>query len=94
MLSKEINYKKLLEDFYNNKYLKKFYKNKSKYALDLELSFSKQRFKIFNKINLNYYQENFISDYSIYKSLIFSRINLDSKKLKSFELDFEKKICQ
>ena len=91
MLSKEINYKKLLEDFYNNKYLKKFYKNKSKYALDLELSFSKQRFKIFNKINLNYYQENFISDYSIYKSLIFSRINLDSKKLKSFELDFEKK---
>ena len=91
MLSKEINYKKLLEDFYNNKYLKKFYKNKSKYALDLELSFSKQRFKIFNKINSNYYQENFISDYSIYKSLIFSRINLDSKKLKSFELDFEKK---
>ena len=91
MLSKEINYKKLLEDFFKNKYLKKFYENKSKYALDLELSFSKQRFKIFNKINLNYYQENFISDYSIYKSLIFSRINLDSKKLKSFELDFEKK---
>ena len=91
MLSEEINYKKLLEDFFKNKYLKKFYENKSKYALDLELSFSKQRFKIFNKINLNYYQENFISDYSIYKSLIFSRINLDSKKLKSFELDFEKK---
>ena len=50
MLSKEINYKKLLEDFYKNKYLKKFYKNKSKYALDLELSFSTQRFKIFIKI--------------------------------------------
>lgn len=78
MLSAEFNARLILEQFEDNDFLQKFYKDPSKYAFPLELSFLASRFQqLKNELSVNDLFKSFtISDYFINKSLIFARQTL------------------
>ncbi len=78
MLSQELNTRLILEQFEDNDFLPKFYKDPSKYAFPLELSFLAARFQqLRDELSVNdLFRPQIISDYFINKSLIFSRKTL------------------
>lgn len=78
MLSQELNTRLILEQFEDNDFLPKFYKDPSKYAFPLELSFLAARFQqLRDELSVNdLFRPHIISDYFINKSLIFSRKTL------------------
>lgn len=76
----------MLENFENNPYLKHFYQDLSKYALQLELSFLADRFK--QQKEFLYFDKNIVSDYLFDKSLIFANINLSKEELAIFKAAF------
>jgi len=79
MLSEELDARLILEEFDDNPFLPKFYKEPEKYAFQLELSFLAERYQqLREKLNSHdLFQPFTVSDYIINKSLIFSRKNLD-----------------
>lgn len=89
MLATKCNAKLILEEFEENDFLPKFYKNPDRYAFPLELSFLASRFHQFknNVINPELFFDHLISDYIFPKSLIFSR-----KTLQPDEYELYKKL--
>lgn len=83
--------KLLLEEFEDNPFLAKFYEEKEKYSFPLELAFLASRYhqvkNVIEKRDL--FQDNIVSDFVLYKSLVFASINL-----KGDELDLYKKLFQ
>lgn len=78
MLSNDLNTRLILEQFEENDFLPKFYKDPDKYAFPLELSFLASRFQQL-KTELSatdIFRSVIISDYFISKSLIFSKATL------------------
>lgn len=78
MLSADLNSRLILEQFEENDFLPKFYKDPDKYAFPLELSFLASRFQQL-KTELSatdIFKSVIISDYFISKSLIFSKATL------------------
>lgn len=78
MLSADLSTRLILEQFEENDFLPKFYKDPEKYAFPLELSFLASRFQQL-KIELSVtdlFRNTIISDYFINKSLIFSKATL------------------
>ncbi|NTW23827.1 MAG: deoxynucleoside kinase [Lentimicrobium sp.] len=77
-LSHEFNTRLILEQFEDNDFLPKFYKDPSKYAFPLELSFLAARFQqLRDELSVNdLFRPITISDYFINKSLIFARKTL------------------
>ena len=77
-ISADFNTKLMLERFIDNPFLAKFYKNPRDFAFKLEMSFLADRYQQTNKdlSQLNFFNNNIISDYDVHKSLIFSKINL------------------
>ena len=84
MLSNDLNAKLMLEEFEENPFLKKFYKEPSRYAFQLELSFLAERFQqVQTEIqHLDLFQELVLSDYMIEKCLIFAKNNLDQQSIR------------
>lgn len=78
MLSTEYNARLILEQFEDNDFLPKFYRDPQKYAFPLELSFLASRFQqLKTQLSVNDLFKSFtISDYFINKSLIFARQTL------------------
>lgn len=92
MLSAEMEVTLLLEQFEDNSFLPKFYKEPSRYAFPLEMSFLASRFnQLKGKLN-NYslFGDGVIADYCLFKSLVFAKINLEDDEyhlfLKMFEI--------
>jgi deoxyadenosine/deoxycytidine kinase len=83
--------KLLLEEFEDNPFLAKFYQEKDKFSFPLELSFLASRYhQVKNQIEKrDLFQETIVSDFVLYKSLVFASINL-----KGDELDLYKKLFQ
>lgn len=83
-LANHFNAAPVLEQFAENPFLPLFYENRKQYALPLELSFLKDRYLQLQSLKelLNTSQV-IIADYSIYKSPLFAKNNLDEKE---FEL--------
>jgi deoxyguanosine kinase len=83
--------KLLLEEFEDNPFLAKFYQEKDKYNFALELSFLASRYhQVKNQIEKrDLFQEIIVSDFVLYKSLVFASINLEGD-----ELDLYKKLFQ
>ena len=79
-ISADFNTKLMLERFIDNPFLPKFYENPRDFAFKLEMSFLADRYQQTNEdlSQLNFFNKNIISDYDIHKSLIFSKINLNS----------------
>jgi len=78
MLSERLNARLILEQFEDNDFLPKFYRDPSKYAFPLELSFLASRFQqLKNELSVtDIFRPLTISDYFITKSLIFARKTL------------------
>ena len=77
-IAKDYNAKLIPEDFAENPFLPKFYKNPEKYSFPLELSFLADRFHQLNKDlrNRDLFKSFVVSDYYFTKSLIFARNTL------------------
>ena len=79
-ISADFNTKLMLERYIDNPFLVKFYENPRDFAFKLEMSFLADRYQQTNEdlSQLNFFNKNIISDFDIHKSLIFSKINLNS----------------
>ncbi len=77
-ISEDFNAKLVLERFADNPFLPKFYEDQSRYAFPLEMSFLADRYQQFTDDTSQYdlFKSFMVSDYDIYKSLIFARITL------------------
>jgi deoxyadenosine/deoxycytidine kinase len=90
-LAKHYSAKLLLEEYEENPFLVKFYEEKDKYNFPLELSFLASRYhQVKNEIEKrDLFQDKIVSDFVLYKSLVFASINL-----KGDELELYKKLFQ
>jgi deoxyguanosine kinase len=90
-IAEEYNAKLILEQFEDNSFLPKFYKEPDKYAFPLELSFLAERFEQL-KTELTHrdlFRSFTISDYFINKSFIFARKNLPDDTFALYKKLFE-----
>lgn len=78
MVSEDFNAKLILERFKDNPFLPKFYENKERYAFPLEMSFLADRYQQLSDDLAQYdlFTDFVISDYDVFKSLIFAKITL------------------
>ena len=80
----------LLEQFANNPFLPKFYKNPKEYAFPLELFFMAERYSQLKKHKeQDLFQPITIADYFFIKSKLFSDTNLGSDERRLFNRLFE-----
>lgn len=85
----EFGGKVILERFKDNPFLPKFYKDSSRYAFPLEMSFLADRYQQFldDIRQFDLFSDFVIADYDIYKSLIFAEVTLQPE-----EFDLYKKL--
>ena len=78
LLSNQFNAKLVLERFADNPFLPKFYKDKERYAFPLEMSFLADRYQQLSDdlAQFDLFKNFIISDYYIFKSLIFAQVTL------------------
>jgi deoxyguanosine kinase len=90
-ISQDYNAKLILEQFEENSFLPKFYKEPDKYAFPLELSFLAERFEQLKKelTHRDLFKSFTISDYFISKSFIFARKNLPDDTFALYKKLFE-----
>ena len=76
--ARDVNAKLVLERFEENPFLPKFYKDPSRYAFPLEMSFLADRYQQLTDDLSQYdlFKTSVISDYFVFKSLIFSKVTL------------------
>jgi 2-amino-4-hydroxy-6-hydroxymethyldihydropteridine diphosphokinase len=77
-IAQDFNAKLILERFADNPFLPKFYKEPERYAFTLEMSFLADRYQQISDdlSQLDLFKDFMVSDYDVYKSLIFSKITL------------------
>ena len=78
LLSNQFNAKLVLERFADNPFLPKFYEDKERYAFPLEMSFLADRYQQLSDdlAQFDLFKNFIISDYYIFKSLIFAQVTL------------------
>ena len=78
MIAQEFNAKLILEQFADNPFLPKFYKEPDKYSFQLELSFLAERYQQLNNelTSRDLFKPFTVADYYFMKSLIFARSTL------------------
>jgi len=86
MIAEQFNGKLILEQFEDNSFLPKFYKEPDKYAFPLEMSFLAERYQQLKDqlTKQDLFKTFTISDYLFNKSLIFARNNLQSDEYALF----------
>ncbi|MGI9547729.1 MAG: 2-amino-4-hydroxy-6-hydroxymethyldihydropteridine diphosphokinase [Flavobacteriaceae bacterium] len=74
--------KLILERFADNPFLPKFYKDQARYAFPLEMSFLADRFQQFtdDTSQFDLFKSFMVSDYDVFKSLIFAEITLQEEE--------------
>lgn len=84
-IAEDFNGKLVLERFADNPFLPKFYEDQGRYAFPLEMSFLADRYQQFTDDTSQYdlFKSFMVSDYDIYKSLIFAQVTLQKEE---FEL--------
>ena len=77
-LSKDLNKELVLEGYMDNPFLEKYYENPDKYALNVELTFLTDRCRQLSDFNnqISLFSSGLVSDYDIFKSLVFAGISL------------------
>lgn len=78
MIAHDFNAKLILERFADNPFLPKFYKEPKRFAFTLEMSFLADRYQQISDdlSQLDLFKDFIVSDYDVFKSLIFSKITL------------------
>jgi deoxyguanosine kinase len=89
-ISEDFNAKLILERFAENPFLPSFYQDQSRYAFPLEMSFLADRYQQFsddtNQFDL--FKSFMISDYDIFKSLIFAKVTLQKQEYELYRKIF------
>ncbi|NVJ88793.1 MAG: 2-amino-4-hydroxy-6-hydroxymethyldihydropteridine diphosphokinase [Flavobacteriaceae bacterium] len=82
LISDELNAKLVLERFADNPFLPKFYEDQERYAFPLEMSFLADRYQQLSDdlAQLDLFKNFVVSDYHIFKSLIFAQITLQKEE--------------
>jgi len=85
-MSREFNAKLILERFADNAFLPKFYKEPQRYAFTLEMSFLADRYQQISDdlSQLDLFKDFIVSDYDVFKSLIFSKITLPEDEFRLY----------
>jgi deoxyguanosine kinase len=91
LLGAHYNAHLILEEFEDNNFLPKFYKEPERYAFPLELSFLADRYKQLKEqlLNKDIFEQPIVADYTLAKSKLFARINLSESEYELFERLFE-----
>lgn len=86
-MANALDSKLVLEEFSDNPFLPKFYKDQKRYAFPLELSFLAERYHQL-KEELNSYdlfKKTIVSDYYFSKSLLFAKITLPEDEFELYQ---------
>ncbi len=91
MISDEFNTRLVLERFADNPFLPKFYQDKERFALPLEMSFLADRYQQLSDDIAQYdlFKNLIVSDYYIFKSLIFSQVTLQKEEYALYRRIFD-----
>ena len=90
MLAKNYNARLVLENFKQNPFLPKFYKDPEKHAFPLELFFMAERYHQLKKQKeQDLFQPIYIADYFFVKSKLFAQNNLQKDELQLFNRLFD-----
>lgn len=91
MMSDEFNAKVILERFADNAFLPKFYEDKERYAYPLEMSFLADRYQQLSDdlAQFDLFKNFIVSDYYIFKSLIFAQVTLQPEEYKLYRRIFD-----
>lgn len=86
MIARDFNAKLILERFADNPFLPKFYEDQGRYAFPLEMSFLADRYQQISDdlSQLDLFKDFIVSDYDVFKSLIFSKITLQEEEFKLY----------
>ncbi|PRX57770.1 2-amino-4-hydroxy-6-hydroxymethyldihydropteridine diphosphokinase [Flagellimonas meridianipacifica] len=90
MIANEFNAKLVLERFADNAFLPKFYEDQARYAFPLEMSFLADRYQQFtdDTTQFDLFKNFMVSDYDIFKSLIFAKITLQEDEFNLYRKVF------
>ena len=90
-MSDDFNAKMVLERFADNPFLPKFYKDKERYAFPLEMSFLADRYQQLSDdlAQFDLFKNFIVSDYYIFKSLIFAQVTLAHEEYKLYRRMFD-----
>ncbi|GAA3602255.1 2-amino-4-hydroxy-6-hydroxymethyldihydropteridine diphosphokinase [Flavivirga amylovorans] len=82
----DFNAKLILERFADNPFLPKFYEDPTRYSFPLEMSFLADRYQQISDdlSQLDLFKDFIVSDYDVFKSLIFSKITLQEDEFKLY----------
>lgn len=91
MMSDEFNAKVVLERFADNPFLPKFYEDKERFAFPLEMSFLADRYQQLSDdlAQFDLFKNFIVSDYYIFKSLIFAQVTLQREEYKLYRKMFD-----
>ncbi|MCK4561751.1 MAG: 2-amino-4-hydroxy-6-hydroxymethyldihydropteridine diphosphokinase, partial [Flavobacteriaceae bacterium] len=87
----DFNAKLVLERFADNPFLPKFYEDKERYAFPLEMSFLADRYHQLTEdlAQFDLFKNFIVSDYFIFKSLIFAQITLSKEEYNLYRKMFD-----
>ncbi len=90
MIAADYNAKLVLERFADNPFLPKFYEDRVRYAFPLEMSFLADRYQQFtdDTSQFDLFKKFMVSDYDIFKSLIFAKITLQKEEFELYRKVF------
>jgi 2-amino-4-hydroxy-6-hydroxymethyldihydropteridine diphosphokinase len=90
-IAADFNAKLVLERFADNPFLPKFYKDQSRYAFPLEMSFLADRYQQFtdDTSQFDLFKNFMVSDYDIFKSLIFAKVTLQEEEFGLYRKVFD-----
>jgi len=91
LMSDEFNAKIVLERFADNPFLPKFYEDQERFAFPLEMSFLADRFQQLTDdlAQFDLFKNFIVSDYYIFKSLIFSQVTLQKEEYALYRKMFD-----
>ncbi len=91
MIARDFNAKIILERFADNPFLPKFYEDNDRYAFPLEMSFLADRYSQLSDdlAQFDLFKNFIVSDYYIFKSLIFAQITLQKDEFYLYRKMFD-----
>lgn len=91
MIAEDFNAKIILERFADNPFLPKFYEDHDRYAFPLEMSFLADRYQQLSDdlAQFDLFKNFIVSDYYIFKSLIFAQITLQKDEFYLYRKMFD-----
>jgi len=90
-IAADFNAKTVLERFADNPFLPQFYKDPTRYAFPLEMSFLADRYSQISEDlgQLDLFKDFIVADYYIYKSLIFAQVTIDEDEFRLYKNIFD-----